>query len=179
MYLHVHLYICMYMYIAHNTVISQQSSFTMRHDMTVVSHANYPLFPPPPSLTQNTGIIVTLTIFSSCVCCVSYVGLCCDLPSKAKIFGAIGITLVAIMFTIYTAWMMGGFYLVVTFDTSALFTDVCRNVLAYTLLLGVYFVTVCVVGVVWCVWRVREVSRRERSTPRQRVRGTKPQFQVL
>ena len=121
---------------------------------------------------QNTGIVVTLTVFSSCVCCVSYVGLCCDLPSWAKALGAIGISIVITMFTIYTGWMLGGVYLVVMFDSVALLTEVCRNVLAYTVLLGVYFVTVCTVGVVWCAWRGRDLGRRERSTTRQRLKTT-------
>ena len=127
-----------------------------------------------PSL-QNTGIIVTLTIFSSCVCCISYIGLCCGLPSWAKILGAIGITIVIITFTVYTIWMAGGVYLILTFDKLALFTSVCRNVLVYTVFLGVYFVTVVVVAVVWCVWRVGEERRKARTTPRQRLK-TKPQL---
>ena len=122
---------------------------------------------------QNTGIVVTLTIFSSCVCCVSYVGLCCGLPTWAKILGAIGIAIVAMTFSIYTVWMAG--FIIFTFDKLALFTSVCRNMVIYTVFLGVYFVTVVIVGVVWCVWRVREQRRRERSTPRQRHQ-TKPQL---
>ena len=108
---------------------------------------------------------MTLTIFSSCVCCVSYVGLCCDFKYLwPKIIGGVGITIVVITFSVYTIWMAGGVYLIVTFDKLALFTDVCRNVLAYTVLLGVYLVTVCVVAIVFCVWRLKDVQRRERTT---------------
>ena len=140
-------------------------------DHWLVPYQNSPS--PPP---QNTGIIVTLTIFSSCVCCLSYVGLCCDLPRRAKILGTIGIAIVIIMFSIFTVWMAGGVYLITTFDKLALFTSTCRNLLAYVVLLGMYFVTVCVVGVVWWVWRVREARRRARTTPRQKVHRTRTQL---
>ena len=109
------------------------------------------------------------------MCCVSYIGLCCGLPSWAKILGAIGITIVIITFTVYTIWIAGGVYLILTFDKLALLTNVCRNVLVYTVFLGVYFVTVVVVAVVWCVWKVREERRKARTTPRQRLK-TKPQL---
>lgn len=115
---------------------------------------------------------MTLTIFSSCVCCVSYVGLCCELPSWAKILGAIGIAIVAIIFSIFLSWLAGGVYLVANFDKVALLTDVCRNVMIYVVLLVVYLVTVCVVGMVWCVWRARDLQRRGRTTTRQRLDTT-------
>jgi Na+/melibiose symporter-like transporter len=115
---------------------------------------------------------VTLAIFSSCVCCFSYVGLCCGLPSWAKILGTIGFAIVAVTFTIFIVWLGGGVYLVIRFDKLALFTDVCRNLLAYVVLLVVYVVTVFLVGVVWCVWRVRDSRRRERTTTRQRLDTT-------
>ena len=70
--------------------------------------------------------------------------------------------------------MAGGVYLILTFDKLALLANVCRNVLVYTVLLGLYFVTVGVVDMVWCVWN-RDTKRRKRTTTTQR-HATKPQF---
>ena len=151
---------CIFLY----HLLSQLGNFITMHGNNITTTH---LFSP-----QNTGIIVTLTIFSSCVCCVSYVGLCCGLPSWAKILGTIGVAIVVITFSIFIAWLGGGVYLVIKFNKVALFSSVCRNLLVYVVLLFVYVVTVCLVGVVWCVWRVRERRRRERTTTKQRLDTT-------
>ena len=113
-----------------------------------------------------------LAVFSSCVCCVSYVGLCCDLPRWAKVLGAIGIATTIAVFSLYSVWMIGGVYLVARFNRLALFRSLCNHLLAYVVLMVMYSVTVCLVGLVWCVWRARDRQRRERTTTRQRLDTT-------
>lgn len=101
-----------------------------------------------PSLSQTSGTIVLIMLFSSCVCCCSYFALCSsEAPSfkVVKICGVFGCIISLLATSIFIGWVALGTYFVINIHGAA---TICRNTIMYLALLYVYLL---VVGITGCV----------------------------
>ena len=97
----------------------------------------------------------------SCLCCFSYVALCCGFHCHyaVKILAVIGMVFVAIGFALYVAWLAFGSYLIGQFGGRAPFNGTCRSMLAYVLMMYFYligFVGASVGVILWAAFGSRD-----------------------
>lgn len=114
----------------------------------------------------NTGIIVTVLVAMTAVCCFSYVGLCCglNLPKVVKILAVIGFVLLALGMAIYIAWMVLGAWLISTMEGSRVaFEGTCRRIIAYVIFLIMYIIVLIGVTVASCIWAAHGGAKEDES----------------
>ena len=100
MYIHVHVHDIVHLQCTmYSTYSVRQKNFPHTHTCT---HARTHTHTHSLTHTQNTGIVVMMMLIASCICCVGFVGLCCgELPSVARIIGAVCLLIAAIAAVLY------------------------------------------------------------------------------
>ncbi len=124
------------------------------HDLSAISRTHHT----PP--LQNAGIFCIIMMVMSCLCCFSYVALCCNFPCHiaVKILAVIGFILLIIGLILFIAMLAFGSYLIGQFGGRATFNGTCRSMLAYLLMMYLYlvvFIGSCIGASVWAIFGSR------------------------
>ena len=110
---------------------------------------------PFPSLSQTTGIIVTIMIVASCLSCCSFAALCSagDCPRAIRICGCVGAIIVLAALSVYMGWVALGTYLVIKLHGNE---SVCRNTIVYLVLLYAYLIILAILCFVLLLWKCND-----------------------
>ena len=97
----------------------------------------------------------------SCLCCASYVALCCGFKCHiaVKILAVIGMIFLFIGLVLFLAMLFFGSYLIGQFGGRAPFNNTCRSMLFYVLMMYVYifaFIAACVGATLWVFFGSRD-----------------------
>jgi hypothetical protein len=147
----------------------QPGSFLGSYAYDAASVARHLTLLSPPSLPstlihtphQTTGIIATIMIIASCLCCCSFAALCSTgCPKVMRICGCIGFIITVAAVSLYTGWVALGTYFVIKIHGAE---AVCRNTIMYLVLLYVYLVVLTVASSVMLVWKCND-WRKEAGT---------------
>lgn len=117
----------------------------------------------------RTGLIILMMLFTSCVCYIAFVALCCgDFGRPGRICGIIGFCIVASALIIYAIWLGAGTYFLIVLDPDELTRSACRSYAFYMGFLYAYicvFIIVCIIG---CIWRVHDLATKDEKKSRSK-----------
>lgn len=118
----------------------------------------------------TTGIIVTIMIIASCLCCCSFAALCSSgCPKIMRICGCVGFIITLIAVSLYTGWVALGTYFVIKIHGGE---SICRNTIMYLVLLYVYLVVLTIASCVVSVWKCNDL-RKDAGTHSGTMRKTR------
>ena len=91
---------------------------------------------------QQTGLVILMMLFTTCVCYLAFVALCCgDFGRLGRICGLVSFCIVAAALIIYFVWLGTGTYFLVVLDPSELTRSACRS---YAFYMGFLYAYICV-----------------------------------
>ena len=102
----------------------------------------------------TSGIIIFITLASTCLCCCSFVGLCCGgLPNAVIYVSAVGVVISLLGYTLMLAWVAVGTYLAV--EVKEVTGENCISYHVYLAFFYAFILVLVLFAVISLVWKLR------------------------
>lgn len=103
---------------------------------------------------QTSGIVILITLATTCLFCCSFVGLCCGgLPNAVIYVSAVGVVIALLGYTLLLAWVGVGTYLAAEVQEST--GENCINYYVYLAFFYAFILVLLLFSLVSLVWKLR------------------------